>query len=56
MLALGWGSLYFRKVGLRGVGLKWYRSRTTTIKIGLGCGVLLELFELFLSQPILVHT
>jgi membrane protease YdiL (CAAX protease family) len=55
LLILGWASLYFRKVGWRGVGLKWYRSWTTTIEIGLGCGVLLELFELFVSQPILVR-
>jgi len=55
LLVLGWASLYFRKVGWRGVGLKWYRSWTTTIEIGLGCGVLLELFELFVSQPILVR-
>ena len=55
LLALGWGSLYIRNVGWRGVGLKRYRSWTTTAGIGLGCGVLLELFELFVSQPILVH-
>jgi membrane protease YdiL (CAAX protease family) len=37
LLALGWGSLYFRKIGWRGIGL------------------ILELFELFVSQPILVR-
>jgi hypothetical protein len=55
LLALGWSSLLFRKIGWRGVGLKWYRGWTTTIVIGLACGVLLELFELFVSQPILVR-
>ena len=55
LLALGWGSLYVRKIGWRGVGLKWYRTWTTTLVIGLGCGVVLELFELFVSQPILVR-
>jgi membrane protease YdiL (CAAX protease family) len=55
LLALGWGSLLFRKIGWRGVGLKWYRGWTTTVAIGFGCGVLLELFELFVSQPILVR-
>jgi len=55
LLALGWSSLYVRKVGWRGVGLKWYRSWKTTVAIGLGCGVLLELFELFVSQPVLVR-
>ena len=55
LLALGWASLHFRKIGWRGVGLKRYRSWKTTVGIGLGCGVLLELFELFVSQPILVR-
>jgi len=49
------GSLYFRKTGWRGIGLKWYRSWTTTVILGLCCGVVLELFELFVSQPILVR-
>jgi membrane protease YdiL (CAAX protease family) len=55
LLALGWASLHFRKIGWRGVGLKWYRSWKATVAIGLGCGVLLELFELFVSQPVLVR-
>jgi membrane protease YdiL (CAAX protease family) len=55
LLALGWASLYIRKIGWRGVGLKWYRGWTTTLAIGLGCGVLLELLELFVCQPILEH-
>jgi membrane protease YdiL (CAAX protease family) len=55
LLALGWVSLHIRKIGWQGVGLKWYRSWTTTVKTGLGCGVILELFELFVSQPILVR-
>lgn len=55
LLALGWVSLYVRKIGWRGVGLTWYRSWAATLGTGLGCGVLLELFELFVSQPILVR-
>jgi hypothetical protein len=55
LLALGWISLAVRKVGWRGVGMKKYRSWGTTLALGLGCGVLLELIELFVSQPILVH-
>lgn len=55
LLALGWVSLYVRKIGWRGVGLTKYRSWAATLGIGLGCGVLLELFELFVSQPILVR-
>jgi membrane protease YdiL (CAAX protease family) len=55
LLALGWVSLYVRKIGWRGVGLTKYGSWAATLGIGLGCGVLLELFELFVSQPILVR-
>jgi uncharacterized protein len=55
LLALGWVSLYVRKIGWRGVGLTGYRSWAATLGMGLGCGVLLELFELFVSQPILVR-
>lgn len=55
LLALGWISLHVRKVGWRGIGLIKYRSWAATLGIGLGCGILLELFQLFVSQPILVH-
>jgi len=55
LLALGWVSLYVRKIGWRGVGLTRYRSWAATLAIGLGCGVFLELFELIVSQPILVR-
>ena len=55
LLVLGWSSLYARKIGWRGIGFKWYRGLTTTLAIGLGCGMLLELFELFVSQPVLEH-
>lgn len=55
LLALGWVSLYVRKIGWHGVGLIKYRSWAATLGMGLCCGVLLELFELFISQPILVR-
>ena len=55
LLVLGWVSLYIRKIGWRGIGLTKYKSWGATLEIGLGCGVLLELFELFVSQPILVR-
>ena len=54
-MALGWASLHFRKIGWRGVGFRWYRSWKTTIALGVCCGVVLELFELVVSQPILEH-
>jgi membrane protease YdiL (CAAX protease family) len=55
LLVLGWVSLYVRKIGWQGIGFKLYRRWPTTLTLGLGCGVLLELFELFVSQPVLEH-
>lgn len=55
LLVLGWISLYVRKIGWRGIGLTKYKSWTATFGMGIGCGVLLELLELFVSQPILVR-
>jgi membrane protease YdiL (CAAX protease family) len=55
LLVLGWVSLYVRKIGWRGIGFKLYRSLTTTLAMGLASGVFLELFELFVSQPVLEH-
>jgi uncharacterized protein len=55
LLVLGWVSLYVRKIGWHGIGLTKYKSWAATLAIGLVCGVLLELFELFVTQPILVR-
>ena len=54
LLLLGWLSLWLRKISWRGVGLKLYRSWKTSIVLGVAAGVLLELIELFITQPILV--
>jgi hypothetical protein len=54
LLLLGWISLWARKVGWRRVGLTRYRTWKTTLAMGIGTGVLLEAFELFVSQPLLV--
>jgi membrane protease YdiL (CAAX protease family) len=55
LLVLGWVSLCVRRIGWRGVGLAKYRNWAATFGIGLCCGALLESFELFVSQPILVR-
>lgn len=55
LLILGWISLRLRGVGWRGVGLKLYRSWRITLALGLLAGLMMEAFELFVSQPILVH-
>jgi CAAX protease family protein len=54
LLLFGWLSLWLRKISWRGVGLKLYRNWKTSIVLGVAAGVLLELIELFITQPILV--
>jgi hypothetical protein len=44
-----------RKIGWRGVGLTRYRSWKITLGLGVAAGLLLEGFELFVSQPLLVR-
>ena len=55
LLLLGWISLWVRKIGWRGVGLTRYRSWKITLGLGVAAGLLLEGFELFVSQPLLVR-
>jgi uncharacterized protein len=54
LLLFGWLSLRVRKLSWRDVGLKRFRNWKTTIVLGIVAGVLLECFELFVSQPLLV--
>src|SRR2546421_2453775 len=53
LLAFGWISLRMRKLRWRDVGLSRYRSWPITLAAGVGVGLLLEAFQLFVSQPIL---
>jgi membrane protease YdiL (CAAX protease family) len=55
LLLFAWISLWVRKIGWRGVGLARYRSWKLTLGLGVGAGILLESFELFISQPLLVR-
>ena len=55
LLAVGWVSLWLRRVGWRGVGFSRYRSWPLTLALGAAVGILMEAFELFLSQPLLVR-
>jgi membrane protease YdiL (CAAX protease family) len=55
LLLLGWLSLRLRKITWRGVGLTRYRSWRITIALGLGAGLVMEGFQLFVSQPLLVR-
>ncbi len=55
LLALGWLSLLLRKLRWRDLGLTRFRSWAVTIGGGVGVGLLLEAFQLFISQPFLVR-
>lgn len=55
LLALGWISLRMRRSSWRDVGLTRYRSWAVTLLLGLGAGLALEAFQLFISQPFLVR-
>jgi membrane protease YdiL (CAAX protease family) len=54
LVLLGSVSLWTRRIGWRGVGLRLFRNWKTTMWLGVLAGVLLEAFELFVSQPFLV--
>ena len=53
LLLFGWILLWVRKLRWRDIGLSWFRNWRTTIALGIAAGLLLEGFELFVSQPIL---
>jgi uncharacterized protein len=55
LLLFGWISLRVRKLRWRDVGLSRFRNWTTTLAWGVAAGLLLEGFELFVSQSILVR-
>lgn len=55
LFVLAWASLLVRKIGWRGIGFALYRNWRTTLALGVTIGVLLECFELFISQPLLEH-
>jgi membrane protease YdiL (CAAX protease family) len=55
LLLVGWFSLWVRKLRWRDVGLSRFRNWKTTLGLGIAAGLLLEGFELFVSQPVLVR-
>jgi membrane protease YdiL (CAAX protease family) len=54
LLLFGWISLRVRKLRWRDVGLCRFRNWKTTLGLGVVAGLLLEGFELFVTQPLLV--
>ena len=55
LFLLGWISLRLRGLRWRDVGLTRYRSWPVTLGIGVLLGVLLETFQLLVTQPILAR-
>ncbi|HJY87172.1 MAG TPA: type II CAAX endopeptidase family protein [Candidatus Acidoferrales bacterium] len=55
LLVLGWISLWVRKIRWRDMGLSRYRTWRRTLGFGIGAGLVLEAFQLFISQPLLVR-
>lgn len=55
LLVFGWISLWLRKIRWRDIGLSRYRSWGATLGFGVGAGLVLEAFQLFISQPLLVR-
>jgi len=55
LLLLGWISLRIRGLRWRDVGLTRNRSWPLTLALGIAAGLLMEGFELFVSQPLLIR-
>ena len=55
LLLLGWISLRLRGLRWRDVGLTKNRSWLLTLALGVGAGLVMEAFELFVSQPLLIR-
>lgn len=55
LLILGWISLRLRGLRWRDVGLTRNRSWKFTLALGIAAGLLMEAFELFVSQPLLIR-
>lgn len=55
LFLLAWISLRVRGMSWKHVGFQWYRNWALTLLLGVGCGVSLELFDLFGKQPFLTR-
>lgn len=54
LLLLGWISIRLRGLRWRDLGFRRYKTWLWTFLIGCSCGIAIELFELFISQPALM--
>jgi uncharacterized protein len=55
LFLLGWVALRLRRLRWRDVGFKRNRGWGSTLALGIGAGLLMEAFELFVSQPLLIR-
>jgi hypothetical protein len=55
LLPLAWISLRVRGLRRQGIGLVRYLNWNKTLLVGVACGVAMEVFELFVSQPLLMR-
>ena len=55
LLLFGWLSIRVRKLRWRDLGLARYNNLAATLGLGIAAGFSLELFQLFVSQPLLVR-
>jgi membrane protease YdiL (CAAX protease family) len=55
LLVLGWVSLRLRGMRWKDVGFAQPPNWWLTIAVGVSCGIFIEAFELFVSQPLLVR-
>jgi len=55
LLLLGWISIRIRGLRWRNLGFTLNRGWLLTLALGVGAGLLMEAFELFVSQPLLIR-
>jgi uncharacterized protein len=55
LFLLAWISLRVRGISWKALGFTKYRTWLTTLFMGVSCGIVLELFDLFGKQPLLTH-
>jgi membrane protease YdiL (CAAX protease family) len=55
LLLFGWISMRVRGIKWREIGFSRYRSWPVTLGLGIGGGLILETFQLYVTQPLLVR-
>jgi uncharacterized protein len=55
LFPLAWLSLWLRRLHWTDLGLLRFHNWRKTVLVGVVCGVAMELFELFISQPLLMR-